>query len=61
MKILAIDLGKFNRVACIDDGKITKNRFQKFNTAPGVVWIQRELDKTTLQLIPIVFRNCAKQ
>ena len=23
MKILAIDLGKFNSVACIDDGKIT--------------------------------------
>ena len=37
MKILAIDLGKFNSVACIDDGKITKNRFQKFKTAPDVL------------------------
>ncbi len=37
MKILAIDLGKFNSVACIYDEKITKNRFQKFITAPAVL------------------------
>ena len=38
MKILAIDLGEFNSVACIYDGEeITKNRFQKFKTAPAVL------------------------
>ena len=37
MKILAIGIGKFNSVACIDDGEITKNRFQKFKTGPDVL------------------------
>ena len=53
MKILAIDLGKFNSVACIYDGKITKNRFQKFNTAPGVLHDLLVVEEPDLLLIEV--------
>lgn len=53
MKILAIDLGKFNSVACIYDEKITKNRFQKFNTAPAVLHDLLVIEEPDLLLIEV--------
>ena len=51
MKILAIDLGKFNIVACIYDEKSTKQTYQHRSSDPASDFTNDHLDRLTLARI----------